>query len=83
MSYEKISNFFKCHRRNQRKSLSDIVSDCLGGTRKGGNEPHPSVQQLSRETQLRYELSNKDMYINSLEMENELMWDFLLLAGRK
>ena len=43
----------------------------------------PSVQQLSMLTQLQYELASKERHIKRLEMENELMRDFLSLTERK
>jgi len=43
----------------------------------------PSIQQLDRLTQLRYVMASKDRYIKRLEMEIELMRDFLLLTERK
>ena len=44
---------------------------------------YSSIQQLSKLTQLQYELASKDRYIKRLEMENELMRDFLSLTERK
>ena len=54
-----------------------------GRPRKDGDELPPSVQQLSKLTQLQYELDRKERYIKRLEMENELMRDFLSLTERK
>ena len=54
-----------------------------GRPRKDGTGLPPSVQQLSRLTQLQYELAMKERHIKRLEMENELMRDFLSLTERK
>lgn len=81
--YEKMHDFFKRYNRNQRKAVSGAVLKQRGRPRKDGKELHPSVQQLSKLSQLRYELSEKKRYIKRLEMENKLMRDFLLLTERK
>ena len=78
-----IKEFFHRYNRNQRKLSSGIVIKPKGRPRKDGNELPPSIQQLSKLTQLKYELSSKERYIKRLEMENELMRDFLSLTERK
>ena len=83
LSFEKIHEFFKRHNRNQRKISSGEVLNQRGRPRKDGTGLPPSVQQLSKVTQLQYELAMKERHIKSLEMENELMRDFLSLTGRK
>ena len=83
ISYEKIHNFFKRHNRNQRKLAAGIEIKPKGRPRKEGKESPPSVQQLGKLSQLQYELSSKERYIKRLEMENELMRDFLSLTERK
>ncbi len=80
---EKIKDFFRRRNRNQRKLSSGIVIRSKGRPRKNGTELPPSVQQLSKLAQLQYELAQKERYIKSLEMENELMRDFLSLTERK
>ena len=82
-TYEKMHDFFRRHNRNQRKISSGEGLKRKGRPRKDGTELPPSVQQLSRLTQLQYELAMKDRNIKRLEMENELMRDFLSLTGRK
>ncbi|MBR6567910.1 MAG: hypothetical protein IKK60_04575 [Clostridia bacterium] len=54
-----------------------------GRPRKNRNELPPSIQQLSKFTQLQYELASKERQIKRLEMENELIRDFLSLTERK
>lgn len=78
-----IQEFFHRYNRNQKKLSSGIVINPKGRPRKDGNKLPPSIQQLSKLTQLQYELSSKERYIKRLEMENELMRDFLLLTERK
>lgn len=82
-TYEKMHDFFKRHNRNQRKISVGEGLKRKGRPRKDGTELPPSVQQLSRLTQMQYELAMKDRHIKRLEMENELMRDFLSLTERK
>ena len=74
-----------CHRdkKSQRKLAAGIVIKPKGRPRKDGSALPPSIQQLSKLTQLQYELAMKERHIKRLEMENELMRDFLSLAERK
>lgn len=81
--YEKIHDFFKRHNRSQRKVSSGEGLRRKGRPRKDGTELPPSVQQQSKLTQLKYELASKERYIKQLEMENELMRDFLSFTERK
>lgn len=78
--YEKMHDFFKRHNRNQRKVSGGEGLKRKGRPRKDETELPPSVQQLSKLTQLQYELAMKERHINRLEMENELMRDFLLFT---
>ena len=82
-SREKIKEFFSRHNRNQRKLSNGIAIRAKGRPRKGGSILPPSVQQMSKVCQLQYELARKEAMIKSLEMENELMRDFLSLTERK
>ncbi len=83
LTYEQVHDFFKRHNRNQRKLAARIEIKPKDRPRKDGTELPPSIQQLSKATQLQYELASKERYIKRLEMENELMRDFLLLTERK
>ena len=83
ISYEKIHDFFKRHNRRQRKLAAGIVIKAKGRPRKKETQLPPSVQQLSKFAQLQYELAMKERHIKCLEMENELMRDFLSLTERK
>lgn len=82
-SKEQIKEFFHRYNRNQRKLSAGISNRPKGRPRKNGAELPPSIQQLSKLTQLQYELSSKERYIKRLKMENELMRDFLSLTERK
>ena len=81
--YEKIHTFFHRYNREQRKRSAGVQLKHKGRPRKDGTILPPSVQQLSKVTQLQYELAMKNRHIRSLEMENELMRDFLSLTERK
>ncbi len=50
---------------------------------KSDNGILPSMQKLDKLTQMRYVIVKNDRYISRLEMENELMRDFLSHTERK
>lgn len=79
----KVKKFFERHRIKERKVAAGIEIKPKGRPRKDGMELPPSVQQLSKLSQLQYELSSKERYIKRLEMENKLMRDFLSLTERE
>ena len=79
----KIKKFLERYRINQKKLSSGITIKPKGRPRKDGAGLPPSVQQLSKLSQLQYKLASKERYIKRLEMENELMRDFLSLTERK
>lgn len=62
-SKEQIKEFFHRYNRNQRKLAEGIEIKPKGRPRKGGTELPPSIQQLSKLSQLQYELSSKERYI--------------------
>lgn len=80
---KQIKNFITRYNRKQDKIKAGIEIKPKGRPRKDGTNSPPSVEQLSKLTQLQYELDKKERYIKRLEMENELMRDFLSHAGRK
>jgi len=82
-SREQIKEYFKRERRKERKLVEGTSIKSKGRPRKDGTKLPPSVQQLSKLTQLQYELAMKERHIKRLEMENELMRDFLSLTERK
>ena len=83
LTYEQTHDFFKRYNRKQRKLSEGIVIKPKGRPSKDGTELPPSIQQLGKLTQLQYELARKEREIKRLEMENELMRDFLSLTEGK
>ena len=78
LSYEKTHDFFKRYNRQQRKIAAGIA------IKKKGRAPKDHiVSEQDKVSELRYILARKDAKIKSLEMENELMRDFLSLTERK
>ena len=82
-TYKEMRDFKTRYNKNQRKIAAGIEIKPKGRPRKDGTKLPPSVQQLSKLSQLRYELASKERYIRRLEMENELMRDFPSLTERK
>ncbi len=78
LSYEQTHEFFKRYNRKQRK-----IEAGLAIRRKG----RPSKDYIGTDdakiSELKYIIARKDAKIKSLEMENELMRDFLSLTERK
>ena len=77
-TYEQTHEFFKRQNRKERKIAAGVA------IRKPGR---PSKDDKYTETdkinELKYIIARKDAKIKALEMENELMRDFLSLTGRK
>ena len=80
---KQLKNFINRYNANKRKLASGVLIMPKGRPRKDGTKLPPSVQQLSKLSQLQYELASKENHIKRLEMENELMRDFLSLTERK
>lgn len=78
LSYEQIHNFISRHNAKQRKLAAGIVPK-----RKGRPPKEQAVEEKDKEVDLKYILARKDAKIKSLEMENELLRDFLSLTERK
>lgn len=73
-----IKKFFERYRVKQRKIEAGIA------IKKRGRPAKDSVvTQEDKVAELRYILARKEARIKSLEMQNELMRDFLSLTGRK
>ena len=83
LTYEQTHEFFKRYNRKQRKIEAGIALKRRGRPPKDGTELPPSIQQLSKVSQLQYELARKERQVKRLKMENELMRDFLSLTERK
>ena len=75
---EQIHEFTKRYNRKQRKLASGIVPKSKGRPTK-----EYVVTEETKIIELRYILARKEAKIKSLEMENELMRDFLSLTERK
>ena len=73
-----IKKFFERHRVKQRKIEAGIA------IKKKGRPPKDYVvSEQDKVAELKYMLARKEAKIKALEMENELMRDFLSLTGRK
>lgn len=82
-TYKEMRDFKTRYNKNQKKLAEGIEIKPKGRPRKDGSMTPPSIQQLSKLTQLQYELARKESKIKSLEMQNELLRDFLSLTERK
>ena len=75
---KQIHNFITRYNEEQRKISAGIA------LKKKGRPPKDyQVKEKDKVAQLRYIIDRKDARIKSLEMENELMRDFLSLTERK
>ena len=77
-TFDQIHQFLVRHNKNQRKLASGIPPK-----RRGRPTQNSIVSVKDTVSELKYLLARKDAKIKSLEMENELMRDFLSLTGRK
>lgn len=73
-----IKKFFERYRVKQRKIEAGIAIK-----KRGRPAKDCVVTQEDKVAELRYILARKEARIKSLEMQNELMRDFLSLTGRK
>ena len=78
LSYEQVHNFISRHNERQRKIAAGIAI-----RKKGRPSKDTVVTEEDKLADLRYKLARKDAKIKQLEMENELMRDFLSLTERK
>ena len=77
-SFKQVHNFFYRYRVNQRKVAAGIALK-----RKGRPPKDYVVSEQDKISELKYILARKETKIKSLEMENELMRDFLSRTERK
>ena len=78
LTKEHIKQFFNRYNRKQKKLEAGIA------LKKKGRPPKDYVvKEEDKIAELRYILARKEAKIKSLEMENELMRDFLSLTERK
>ena len=71
------------YNRKQRMIAAGEKLRSRGRPSKKEGELPPSIQRLDKLAQMRYVLASKERYIKRLEMENELMRDFLSHTERK
>ena len=77
-SYKQMRNFKTRYNEKQRKIAAGIVI-----RKKGRQTKNSVITEEDKLADLRYKLARKEARIKQLEMENELMRDFLSLTGRK
>ncbi|MBQ8175706.1 MAG: helix-turn-helix domain-containing protein, partial [Oscillospiraceae bacterium] len=77
-SKEQIKSFLNRYRRRQEKLKAGIALK-----KKGRPPKNCVVSEQDKIAELKYMLACKEAKIKALEMENELMRDFLSLTGRK
>ena len=77
-SKKQYKNFITRYNRRQDKIAAGIALK-----RKGRPPKEYIVSEQDKVAELKYILARKDAKIKSLEMENELMLDFLSLTERK
>lgn len=77
-SHKQVHNFISRYNEKQRKLDAGIA------LRKKGRPPKDDkYTETDKVNELKYIIARKDAKIKSLEMENELMRDFLSLTERK
>ena len=77
-SQKQVHNFISRYNEKQRKLAAGIVLK-----RKGRPPKDDKYTETDKVNELRYIIARKDAKIKALEMENELMRDFLSLTERK
>ena len=77
-SHKQVREFKTRYNRKQKKIALGIAIK-----KKGRPEKDSIVTEEDKLADLRYKLARKDAKIKQLEMENELMRDFLSLTERK
>ena len=80
---KQVQKYFERYRIEQRKLNAGQAIHKKGRPCKNIIELPPSIRRLDKFAQMRYVMASKDRYIKRLEMENELMKDFLSLTERK
>jgi len=73
-----LKNFVNRYNQKQRKQTAGIVIH-----KKGRPSKDCVVTEEDKVAEFRYKITRKDARIKQLEMENELMRDFLSLTERK
>ena len=78
LSFEQIHNFISRHNEKQRRVSAGITLK-----KRGRPSKDYVVREEDKVAELKYIIARKEAKIKSLEMENELMRDFLSLTERK
>ncbi len=82
-THKEMRDFKTRYNKKQRQIEAGKVLHKKGRPCKREGELPPSIQRLDKLAQMRYTLASKERYIKRLEMEIELMRDFLSLTERK
>ena len=77
-TYDQVHNFITRYNKKQRKIEAGVAI-----RKKGRPAKDSAVTEEMKSSELRYIIARKDAKIKQLEMENELMRDFLSLTERK
>ena len=75
---EQVKGFFKRHNKKERQIAVGIALK-----KKGRPPKDDKFTKTDKVNELKYIIARKDAKIKALEMENELMRDFLSLTERK
>lgn len=81
-TYNEIQDFKTRYNKKQRMLEAGKALKKKGRPCNNGSIP-PSIEELDKLAQMRYVLASKERYIKRLEMEVELMQDFLSHTERK
>lgn len=73
-----VKDFVKREHRKERKAAAGIALK-----KKGRPPKDDKFSNIDKVNELKYIIARKDAKIKALEMENELMRDFLSLTGRR
>lgn len=82
-THSQVQDFKTRYNKKQRMIEAGKALHKKGRPCKKEGELPPSIQNMDKLSQMRYVLAGKERYIKRLEMENELMRDFLSLTERK
>lgn len=83
-THKQVQEFKTRYNKKQRmKEAGQAIHKKGRPCKNQDGELPPSIQNLDKLAQMRYVMASKDRYIKRLEMENELMRDFLSHTERK
>ena len=82
-THQEMKDFKTRYNKKQRLIAAGEALHKKGRPCKKEGELPPSIERLDKLAQMRYVLASKERYIKRLEMENNLMRDFLSLTERK